>query len=159
MKVDLSSYIPCSYEEAVKQVKTPRLLQHVAFPLISFTPLTPENFPPVWAQGTYTVRLKLLCLLPFGKQDIVISYPDAGSGFSLRDNGRSAFIKKWDHTITILQTPNGVLYRDTVSMSAGLLTPIVWLHAYFFYRHRQARWRRLAARRFAYPPHGKFGFR
>jgi hypothetical protein len=45
MKVDLSSYIPCSYEEAVEQVKTPRLLQHVAFPLVSFTPFTPNCMP------------------------------------------------------------------------------------------------------------------
>lgn len=45
MKVDLSSYIPCSYEEAVEQVKTPWLLQHVAFPLVSFTPFTPNCMP------------------------------------------------------------------------------------------------------------------
>jgi len=151
MNIDLSSYIQCSYEEAVEQVKRPRLLQHVIAPLVSFIPVAPKHFPPVWSQGIYLVNLKLLGFIPFGNQDIVISYPDVGSGFALRDNGRSALIQKWDHMITILQTSDGVLYRDTVAVSAGLLTPVIWLYAYFFYRHRQARWRRLAASRFAYP--------
>ena len=150
MKIDLSSYIPCSYEEAVEQVKTPRLLQHVAAPLVSFAPVVPVHFPSIWAGRTYTVKLKLFGLIPFGKQHIVISYPDGTGGFSLRDNGYGAPDRTWAHTITITQTPAGVLYKDVVAISAGLLTPVVWLYACFFYRHRQARWRCLAASGFAY---------
>ena len=132
MNIDLSSYIQCSCEEAVEQVKRPRLLQHVAAPLVSFIPVARRNFPSIWSRGTYSVNLKLLGFILFGNQDIVISYPNIGVGFALRDNGRSALIRRWDHMITILQTSDGVPYRDTAVISAGLFTPVIWLYDYFF---------------------------
>jgi len=36
-------------------------------------------------------------------------------------------------------------YTDHVDISAGLLTPGVWLFASLFYRARQQRWKRLLA--------------
>ena len=150
MRIDLSCYLLCPYEEAVEQVKTPRLLEYVAAPLASFVPVDREKFPPTCEEGTYTVKLRLGGLVPLGEQNIVISFPETDRGFSLRDNGYSSLIRRWDHTITILPTAAGVLYRDTVVISAGLLTPMVWLFAYVFFRHRQRRWQRLAASGFAY---------
>ncbi len=47
-------------------------------------------------------------------------------------------------------SPGGTLYRDRVEIDAGLLTPVVAALARVFYRHRQGRWRALAARGFAY---------
>ena len=41
-------------------------------------------------------------------------------------------------------------YRDTVEIHAGLGTLPAWLFAQLFYRHRQRRWRALAARDFDY---------
>jgi hypothetical protein len=150
MKINLATYLPCSYEQAVQQVKTPGLLQHVAAPLVAFTPVDPKRFPCDWAQGTYKVKLRLFRFIPFGEQSIVISYPKTDCGFSLRDNGHSALIPTWDHTITILQTPHGVLYRDNVTIDAGIFTPIIWLFACIFYGHRQRRWHRLACSGFDY---------
>ncbi len=152
MQINLSTQLPCSLTEVVAQVRTPRLLRQVASPLLSFSPLTPSEFPSTWSEGTYWVRLKLFGLLPIGRQAIVISYPQAGNAlaFMLRDNGYSPLISKWDHLITAQEVSGGTLYRDRVTIEAGILTPAVWLFARLFYAHRQRRWATLAANGFNY---------
>ncbi len=127
-----------------------RLLQYVAHPLVSFSPVNGTGFPVTWTEGTHWVRLKLFGFLPFGRQAIVISKPSLPSGFAMRDAGHSALISVWDHLITIEPHPGGCLYRDQVEVSAGALTPLTWMFALIFYRHRQRRWRRLAAGGFDY---------
>jgi hypothetical protein len=106
--------------------------------------------PDSWSEGTYRVRLHLFGLVPFGEQAIVISIPPTATGFALRDAGHSALIKTWDHLITIQPHGNGSIYRDRVEVKAGVLTPLIWLFAQVFYRHRQRRWRALVARKFNY---------
>lgn len=86
--------------------------------------------------------------VPFGKQAIVISFPQSAAGFLLRDKGRSALVKVWDHTISISAADGRTRYRDTVTIHAGVFTFPVWLFAQVFYRHRQRRWRLLAGRSF-----------
>lgn len=152
MQIDLATLLPCSLEEVVAQVRTPRLLRHVASPLLSFSPLAPAEFPDIWSEGTYWVTLKLFGVLPIGRQAIVISYPQAESAetFMLRDNGYSPLISKWDHLITAQEASGGTLYRDQVTIEAGVLSPFVWLYARLFYAHRQRRWATLATHGFNY---------
>ncbi len=152
MQIDLSSQLPCSLAEVIAQVRTPRLLRQVASPLLSFSPLTPAVFPSTWREGTYWGRLKLFGVLPVGRQAIVISYPPAGNAqaFMLRDNGYSPRISKWDQLITAQEVNGETLYRDRVTIEAGILTPFVWLFARLFYAHRQRRWATLAANGFNY---------
>jgi hypothetical protein len=150
MKVDLTTVLPCNVEDAAAHVMSTRLLQYVAHPLVSFSPVTGASFPETWTEGTHWVRLKLFGFLPFGRQAIVISKPALPSGFAIRDAGRSALIPVWDHLITIEPTQGGVLYRDQVEVSARVLTPLIWMFAQIFYRHRQRRWRRLASTGFDY---------
>lgn len=150
MKVDLSIVLPCDMEDAAVHVMATRLLQYVAHPLVSFSPVDGAAFPVTWTEGTHWVRLKLFGLLPFGRQAIVISKPSIPSGIAIRDAGHSALIPVWDHLITIEPHPGGSLYRDQVDVSAGVLTPLIWMFAQVFYRHRQRRWLRLAASGFDY---------
>jgi hypothetical protein len=150
MKVDLATVLPCTVEDAAAHVMSTRLLQYVAHPLVSFSPVTGANFPVAWTEGTHWVRLKLFGVLPFGRQAIVISKPSLPGGFAIRDRGHSALIPVWDHLITIEPHPDGALYRDQVRVSARALTPFIWMFAEIFYRHRQRRWRRLASHGFNY---------
>lgn len=150
MKLDLSTHLPCTLEQAVSQLMTTRLLQYVSYPLVSFTPVDAPHFPHSWTAGTHWVCLTLFGFLPFGRQAIVISIPPVETGFALRDAGYSRLIPVWDHLITIEPISGGVVYRDRVELRAGLLTPFIWVFALFFYRHRQRRWRRLAAKGFDY---------
>lgn len=150
MQIELSTLLDCSFEQAEAHVRTPRLLEYVAYPLIRFTPISPGTFPKQWSTGTHWVGLRILGFLPFGKQAIVISYPEAVEGFLLRDNGHSALVRVWDHTITIKAEAGRTWYTDTVNINAGLLTLPIWLFAKVFYHHRQRRWRKLVGRSFQY---------
>lgn len=150
MIVDISTILECSLDEAVTHVKTPRLLEFVAAPLVRFVPVSPPVFPEAWSAGEYSVALRLFGVVPFGKQAIVISMPPTETGFTVRDAGHSALINTWNHIITITPHGSGCHYRDRVEVRAGVLTPFVWLLAQFFYRHRQRRWRALVARNFDY---------
>lgn len=150
MKVDLATVLPCNVEDATAHIMSTRLLQYVAHPLVSFSPVTGTRFPATWTEGTHWVRVKLLGFLPLGRQAIVISTPPLPGGFAVRDSGHSALIPVWDHLITIEPHQSGVLYRDQVEVSARVLTPLIWMFAQIFYRHRQRRWLRLAANGFDY---------
>ena len=149
MQVDISTYFQCNPSDVIQHVKSSRLLLQVAKPLVSFVPITPSQLPQVWAEGTYWVSLYLFGIIPFGKQAVVISYPSSAP-FTLRDNGHSALIRKWDHVITVEPSGNGTHYRDRVTIKAGILTPFIWLFAQLYYRHRQRRWRQLVERGFSY---------
>ncbi|MFM7785273.1 MAG: hypothetical protein ACKPE6_11630 [Gammaproteobacteria bacterium] len=150
MKLDIATRLPCTLEQAVSAVMTPRLLEYVAAPLLRFSPVDGGRFPPVWAEGSHRVRLRLFGRLPFGEQAIVISFPPCAEGVAIHDAGHSALIPVWDHLITLVPVESGVRYRDQLEVKAGLLTPFIWLFAQVFYRHRQRRWRRLVAAGFDY---------
>jgi hypothetical protein len=152
MRLDIATHLPCKPSVVIDHVNSPALLVHIAKPLVTFVAIEPPQFPVTWAEGTYWVSMRLFDLIPLGKQAIVISHPP-GDIFTLRDNGHSALIKTWDHLITITPSGSGTLYRDQVTIDAGLLTPLVWLFALFFYRHRQRRWRQLARAGFNYGDH------
>ena len=148
MLVDTATFLPCSPQQAIERVKSPDLLCYVAAPLVTFTPVAPPEFPSTWEEGTYWVSLKLFGVLPLGRQAVVVSYPETSDGFSMRDNGYSAMIKRWEHSITIKASGDGTLYRDRIRVEAGVLTAVVWVFVHIFFAHRQRRWRRLVARGF-----------
>lgn len=75
---------------------------------------------------------------------------DGNQCFPLSLRTDSAMIPTWDHIITIAAVGSGTLYRDRVTIRAGLLTPAVWLFALLFYHHRQRRWRQLVRNGFDY---------
>lgn len=148
MKIDLPTVIAMPPDEIWRRVLTPELLIYIASPLVRFQ-MVNGNFPTEWTEGErFQTSLCLFGVVPFGTQWIVpsvqVSDPAAWPK-RLRDNGSSALIETWDHWITIEPDGNGeTLYRDTVEVKAGLLTPFVWAFAQTFYRHRQRRWRKLA---------------
>ncbi len=150
MYLELDSRLPCSFERAVAEVKQPRLLIHIARPMVHFTPCDGTVIPEQWRERTYWFQLKLLGVLPFGKQAVRISFEEQPGRFMVRDNGFSALIRKWDHRITITDSDGAVIYRDQLELDAGILTPLVWLFARVFYGHRQSRWRKLAEAQFDY---------
>jgi ligand-binding SRPBCC domain-containing protein len=150
MKLSLSTTINLPPEEVWRRVQTPELLMHIAAPLVRFRPIEPKSVQHFREGERYLVALRLFGFLPFGNQWIVPSLhveeqPEWPK--KLRDNGHSALIKTWDHWITVEPDgAGGTRYRDELKVEAGALTPVVWLFAQVFYRHRQRRWRALAER-------------
>lgn len=125
---------------------TPRLLRHVAFPLLVFRSREPGGFPERWPEGEHRVFMFLFGIVPFGSQTIAVSHGVAEDGTVwVRDNGHGFLVRVWDHRIEIKPGPDGTTrYCDTADIKAGLLTVFVWAFAHIFYRWRQARWRALA---------------
>jgi hypothetical protein len=156
MKLRIASIFDAPPERVWDEVRTTRLLRHVAAPLIVFDPVEPPVLPEIWPEGRHRVRMRALGILPIGRQWIVTSMPDpeehARGVYRIRDEGSGDLVRVWDHRIVIRARPDGRTdYADEVEVHAGLLTPVVWLFAHVFYRYRQARWRRLIARGFRYP--------
>ncbi|MCM0000221.1 MAG: DUF3703 domain-containing protein [Erythrobacter sp.] len=155
MMVSRSTHIALKPDTVWAEVQTAGLLQHIAWPLVRFEPVSSTSFDRFRPGGRYEVKLRLFGIIPFGTQWIVTSLHEAdGTEWPkrLRDNGHSALISKWDHWITVTPDPNGgTRYSDEVEVSAGALTPLIWAFAQIFYWHRQRRCRGLgnsfAARR------------
>lgn len=151
IRINISTILLCDFQQIILEVKKPKLLEHVAYPLVKFMPVKLDSFPKTWVDGIYWVNLKLFGILPFGKQAIVISYPAVDKDtFILRDNGYSNLIKTWDHIITIKKHNEKTFYSDSINISAGIFTPIIYLFAFLFYKHRQRRLKKLVRCRFDY---------
>jgi len=156
MKLVVKTVLEAQVERVWAEVKTPRLLNYVAAPLIVFNLIDPPTAPARWDDGRYLVGMRFLGLMPIGRQWIITSTPrpeeQARGVFHIRDNGVGDIAKVWDHLIVIEAQADGrTSYRDEVEVKAGVLTFGVWLFAHWFYRHRQARWRRLIRKGFHYP--------
>lgn len=131
-------------------VLRPALFLHVASPLVRFQRLGKDRFPDQWCEGEYRGAMRLFGILPIGWQAIVIELPEErGSTRTLRDHGYSPVLKDWDHRITVAPDNGGTRYTDSVSFSAGWLTPLAAPIIQLFFRHRQRRLKALASTGFA----------
>lgn len=147
----VTSLIDAAPDVVWREVGTTRLLQFITSPLIRFKPVEPKVWPEVWGEGEYLCSMQLFGFLPIGRQVIDISFPPPdGDTRYVRDNGRSASIKRWDHWISISPEGEGTRYEDRLDLDAGWRTPVVAAFAKAFYTHRQSRWRKLAAHGFRY---------
>ena len=161
MTVSVSTTLPCPLELAWQAVKTPVLLAEVAYPLVTFRNL--ERRPlgeqaHFWPQhDTVCVYSYLFGLIPLGKRTIVLEIDD--NAYTIQTHERDLLAPRWDHLITMTADTEAAdgeaadgeaadgertLYRDEVVIAAGVLTPLVWAFAHWFYRHRQRRWQQVA---------------
>ena len=107
MLVDVSTYLPREPEQAIRHVKTTQLHQYAAAPLLKFVPKEPSQLPEIWSEGTYWVSMYLFGFIPFGKQAIVVSFPEHKAGFCVRDKGYGSLARKWDHVVTVEASVDG----------------------------------------------------
>ncbi|MFM1921225.1 MAG: hypothetical protein RLZZ303_2859 [Candidatus Hydrogenedentota bacterium] len=146
MRVLRSVDLDCSFEQCLEALRRPRLMLHVAAPLVTMIPVEPTALPELWEERDYTVSLRLFGLIPLGRQTIVIRMvevtPDRAE---LRDEGRGQLAKRWLHVIRVERTGAGCRYTDDISVEAGLITPVAWMFTHLLFWHRQRRWRALAA--------------
>ena len=149
--IELTTHLAARPETIRDHIMRPALLLHVSAPLLHFKPLDPAPLPETWQDGEYRVGMWLFGFLPLGWQMVGLEIQPLRSDiWSIRDNGRGALIRTWDHWIEVAPDGDGTRYTDRVTVEAGLLTPFVVLFARIFYRHRQRRWRKLVANGFDY---------
>ena len=152
MRVKLSTELDISAGHAWAEVKRPRLMTHVARPLVTIEPVEPPMLPDEWRPGRYLVRMRLLGVLPIGEQWIVITeLSDGPVRYGFRDEGHGRLAARWDHRGTIEPIgPTRCRYRDEVDVGSGPLGSFVWSFARLLFAHRQRRLRALARNGFRY---------
>ena len=147
MTVRIQSVFDCPPEKVWAELQKSALHREIIRPLMRFRSLDAPGTSECWTQGcTFHFRIYLFGVIPLGKHTIFIERIDPAAG-EVQSREHSALVRRWDHLIRIRPTPDGqTLYSDEVEISAGVLTPLVWAFAQWFYRHRQRRWRRVARR-------------
>ncbi|NKX46203.1 hypothetical protein [Roseicyclus persicicus] len=142
----LATHLAAPPAAVAAALRRPATLVQVSRPLLEIRPVDPPRFPEVWAAGDHLVTMRLFGVLPLGRQVISVSFPaPPPGGFALHDAGHGGLARVWDHRITVLPEGDGSRYTDAIRIEAGWLTPLVAGFARVFYRHRQARLRRMAA--------------
>jgi hypothetical protein len=147
MTARVQSVFDCPPEKVWAELQTSALHREIIRPLIRFSSLDIPGTSERWTQGaTYRFRCYLFGVIPFGEHTIFLERIDPVAR-EIQSREHEALVRHWDHLIVIRPTPDGrTLYSDEIEISAGLLTPLVWAFAHWFYRHRQRRWRRIARR-------------
>lgn len=149
MRVHVSTFLDASPSTVWNTVKTKELLHHVISPMGKFSPLDGETRGALIPGTAYDGRSFMFSVIPVGTRTILIeSVDDRTRTMQSREHGEIG-LKKWDHLIAVRPERDGSRYSDTIEINAGVLTPLYWLYAALFYRHRQRKWRKLVQNDFS----------
>jgi ligand-binding SRPBCC domain-containing protein len=146
VRIFVETVLPAPADRVWEVLQRTETLQRVAAPLLQFRAVESGGMPGLWREGTEArLRLYLFGLVPVGRHTVRVDVLDQERGeIHTRESGGMAPV--WNHTIRIAAIGDGATrYSDAVEIRAGMRTPLVWLFAWFFYRHRQRRWRALLA--------------
>jgi hypothetical protein len=148
MRVFVQSTLPCDAELGWDRVQTSALLREICRPLIRLAPACGDDeLPARWAdQLTVRLRTYLFGVIPLGTRTLLFEYVDPLRR-EIQTREHDPLVRRWDHRIRFEPlAPGSSRYTDDVEVEAGVLTPLVWAFAQWFYRHRQRRWKRVARR-------------
>jgi hypothetical protein len=151
MRILLKLELDCEPDAAWRAVRSPAVMQKVAYPFLSFTSLEEGGFDQEWSEGDHLVFVKALGFADFGTQVISISYPRRRDGVRImRDDGPAltgpvSLLTRWQHQLAVASTPAGkTLYREELRFSAGIATPLLWTLLWPFWQWRAFGLRRIA---------------
>ena len=141
MKVVKTSVFPASREEVFDKLQKLSLLQYIAKPYATFTPVGEQI--SVWKAGASSAyKLRLFGLIPFGTHKINVVSFDMDEGIYTHEGNE--YVPVWNHRIVLKEMGDKqCLYSDIVEIDAGWKTLFVYLWAKSFYAHRQRRWIKL----------------
>ena len=136
-----TSIFPASKEIVFGKLQRLELLQHIAKPYATFTPIGERI--SVWESGKSTAyKFKLFGIIPFGLHTINVLSFDLEDGVYTHEG--NVHVPVWNHRIVLYGLPdNRCLYTDIVKIDAGWKTLFVYLWAKCFYAHRQRKWIKL----------------
>ena len=73
LRMKIQTKLRCTATRAWDEVQKPRLLSHVAAPLLKFASLDAKAFPETWEEGDFFVTMFGFGFLPLGPERIGIS--------------------------------------------------------------------------------------
>lgn len=123
--------------------RTPRAFVTVTRGLLRYPVVEGRTDP--WQQGEEVVGwLWLFGLVPFSRHRLAVARIDEDS-MLLTSDERGGLLRSWVHDIVVEPVDDRrCRYTDRVTVDAGWATLPVAAFAWWFYRVRQRRWRRLA---------------
>ncbi|MBS3768258.1 MAG: hypothetical protein KGY75_09115 [Candidatus Cloacimonetes bacterium] len=138
----ISTYLPTTASELWAKIIKPKYLHYIVLPVLKFIPLQPGEFDDDWVVGKkYELKLYLFNIVPLGLHSIKLVKIDKENNMIVSEES-GMLARVWNHTITFYQSGDSELrYTDVIEIRAGLLSPLIWVFAHLFYRHRQSRWR------------------
>lgn len=142
MLARISTHFACTASELWQRLSKPESLRFVASPIMGFEPIEPGVLGREWETGRdYPLQLYFLHFIPLGRHTIRLLKVDRDQNLiSSRESGLLAPV--WNHDISFQEIKPGLVsYTDEIDIQAGWLTPLIWLFAQLFYRHRQRRWK------------------
>lgn len=144
-QLSVQSEIPMPVEEVWAKVQTPALLEFVAKGMIRFNPMD-EGFPEKWEAGkTYSTRMRIWGILPFGGIHYLKIEKIDESKYQIATHEWDNRAKIWKHEITLKDLGDGrTHYEDTIVIYGSGLTGLITRFARRFYIHRQKRWQIVA---------------
>ena len=136
-----TSIFPASKEKVFGKLQRLELLQHIAKPYATFTPIGEKI--SVWESGKSSAyKFKLFGIIPFGTHRINVLSFDMDDGIYTHEGNE--LVPVWNHRIVLNGLPdNRCIYTDIVEIDAEWKTLFVYLWAKCFYAHRQKRWIKL----------------
>jgi hypothetical protein len=141
MVVKVSTTFDTTTEKLWEKIVNPKVLQRVAFPLLTFTPKQGSDFSQPWSENTtYDVSLHFFGCIPMGSHRIRLTEMNRKTN-EIHSTESGSLAKTWNHIIRFNRKGNQVEYSDEVEIKAGIMTFPIWLFANFFYRHRQRKWK------------------
>jgi hypothetical protein len=151
MKFSLQVTLPCTVPDAFLQLHNPVVFRQVSRPFLSFTAVSPPEFPAHYVSGeSYVVSVRALGFVPLGTQEInPVSHMDPES-CSFRDNGRGlsgslGVVSNFRHTMTLTPAgPRSTVLSDELEWEAGALTALFGIGFRVFWSWRHLVMKRLA---------------
>lgn len=151
MRVQLKLVLDAPPDAVWAALRSPSVLSEVAHPFFSFEPLSPRGLPRYWTEGEHPVLARAFwAIVPVGEQTIDIRTRERRDVRILEDRGGPvsgplSIITRWRHRMAVSPAADGrTLYRDRLDISAGLLTPLVWIGTWAFWQWRAFQLVRLA---------------
>ncbi len=134
--------IPWNIDHVFDALNAPSMMQKVASPLVVFKAVRPSIFPNRWENGaTYRMKMYLLGFLPLGWQELSIQSKFTGTEAILTDVGPGFAVKMWDHKVILRKDGDSrTSYDETLNLTAGLMTPLIWIGMTALFAWRKYRW-------------------
>jgi hypothetical protein len=142
MRVHVSTWLPCSVQQAWEAIQSSALLLEVSPRLGDPSTLYQSSVPERWTEAS-----QIILQLPwFGRRTIqVVQVDDRAHVIETRE--RDSVVRRWNHRMEVKPaSESGCWYSDTVDIGAGVYTLPVYLMAEYMYRYRHRGWKKVAKR-------------
>lgn len=134
--------IPWNINTVFDALNSPSMMQKVAWPLVAFKAVSPKTFPERWENGgLYRMNMYFFGFLPLGWQELVIQSRKTDTEAILTDVGPGFAVKMWNHKVVLSKDGEASThYEETLELTAGLMTPLIWVGMTALFAWRKYRW-------------------